>query len=101
MVLGPFLALKAEDIENEVHEMWRTMYKLTKVLSDAAGPKIGAERFKSKIDKFKNHMPLLRTICNPGIRDRHWKQVKRWQFLVISTSKNIVSSLRSCCVFAC
>ena len=77
MVLGPFLALKAEDIENEVHEMWRTMYKLTKVLSDAAGPKIGAERFKSKIDKFKNHMPLLRTICNPGIRDRHWKQVKR------------------------
>ena len=73
--LGPFLALKAEDIENEVHEMWRTMYKLIKMLSDATGPRMVAERFKTKIDKFKNYMPLLRTICNPGIRDRHWKQV--------------------------
>ena len=72
---GPFKLLKAEDIDNEVSEMWRTMYKLTKTLSDQPGPRTIADRCKIKIDKFKQHLPLLHTICNPGIRDRHWDQM--------------------------
>ena len=55
--------------------MWRTMYKLTKTLSDQPGPRTIADRCKIKIDKFKQHLPLLHTICNPGIRDRHWDQM--------------------------
>lgn len=30
---------------------------------------------KGKIDKFKQHLPVLHVICNPGIRDRHWEQM--------------------------
>ena len=74
-VTGPFQNLNAEDIEAEVQEMWRTMYKLIKALSDQQGPKNVADRVKGKIDKFKLNMPILQTICNPGIRDRHWDRV--------------------------
>ena len=72
---GPFKNLNAEDIDNEVSEMWRTVYKLTKTLSDQPGPRNVADRVKGKIDKFKQHLPILHTICNPGIRDRHWDQM--------------------------
>ncbi|RUS89800.1 hypothetical protein EGW08_002412, partial [Elysia chlorotica] len=72
---GPFKDLNSEDIENEVMEMWRTTYKLTKTFSDQPGPRHIANNVKTKIDKFKNNMPILQTICNPGIRDRHWDQM--------------------------
>lgn len=69
---GPFKELNSEDIDQEVSDMWRTMYKLTKTFSDQPGPRRIAESVKAKIDKFKAHLPILHTICNPGIRDRHW-----------------------------
>eukprot|EP00794_Sanderia_malayensis_P008808 gene8808-9750_t len=72
---GPFLDIDAEQVEDDVNNMWRTMYKLTKTLSDVQGPRRVAENMKSKIDKFKVHLPLLGCICNPGLRDRHWDQM--------------------------
>ncbi|KAL0984291.1 hypothetical protein UPYG_G00139540 [Umbra pygmaea] len=72
---GPFLHLNAEKISEELVTMWRTMYKLTKYFSNLQGPRRVAESFKIKIDKFKQHMPILSTICNPGIKDRHWDMI--------------------------
>merc|ERR1712098_1026012 len=50
---GPFKDRNSEEIENEVQEMWRTMYKLTKTFSDQPGPRHIATNVKAKIDKFK------------------------------------------------
>lgn len=55
--------------------MYRTVLKLTKTFSDAPGPRRVADSVKSKVDKFKVHIPLLQIICNPGLRERHWEQV--------------------------
>ena len=55
--------------------MYRTVFKLSKTFGDAPAPRRVADSVKSKIDKFKVHLPLLQIICNPGIRDRHWTQV--------------------------
>ena len=27
------------------------------------------------MDEFKEHMPLVQTLFNPGLRDRHWEQI--------------------------
>ncbi|XP_043945444.1 dynein axonemal heavy chain 3 [Protopterus annectens] len=72
---GPFQKLNAEEINEEVGNMWRTTYKLTKSLADLPGPRRVAENLKFKIDKFKQHLPILSTICNPGIKDRHWEKI--------------------------
>ena len=75
MCPGPFQKINSEEIEQELGDMFRTMYKLTKVFNDQPGPRNVSERLRSKIDKFRQHQPLLNVICNPGIRDRHWEQV--------------------------
>ncbi|KAJ0065368.1 hypothetical protein NL108_007569, partial [Boleophthalmus pectinirostris] len=72
---GPFKHLDAEKISNELDVMWRTMHKLTKALSDRPGPYRVARLFKNKIEQFKQHLPFLTTICNPGLKDRHWEQI--------------------------
>ncbi|XP_062999548.1 dynein axonemal heavy chain 3 [Elgaria multicarinata webbii] len=72
---GPLLHMNAEEITEEVSNMWRTMYKLTKTLVDQPGPKRLAENVKFKIDKFKQHLPVLSIACNRGMKDRHWEQI--------------------------
>lgn len=62
-------------MEEEIGGMYRTVLKLTKTFGDAPGPRRVADSVKTKIDKFKVHIPLLQIICNPGLRDRHWEQV--------------------------
>ncbi|XP_040928837.1 dynein axonemal heavy chain 3 isoform X2 [Betta splendens] len=72
---GPFRQLNAEKISEEVDIMWRTMHKLTKTLVNVPGPCRVAKSFKNKIDQFKLNLTLLTTICNPGIKDRHWEKI--------------------------
>ncbi|CAG0883772.1 unnamed protein product [Cyprideis torosa] len=72
---GPFMGLDADEIHEDVEQMWRTLYKLSKTFSDQPGPRRVADHVRTKIDKFKQHLPVLHTICNPGLRERHWKQM--------------------------
>lgn len=51
------------------------MHKLQKSFADAISPRKVADFTKHKIDRFKNHLPVLQIICNPGLKARHWKQV--------------------------
>ncbi|KAK0140700.1 Dynein heavy chain 3, axonemal [Merluccius polli] len=72
---GPFKDLDAEKVSEELGLMWRTVYKLTKQFSSLPGPRRVAETFRRKMDQFKHHLPVLTTICNPGIKERHWEQI--------------------------
>lgn len=74
---GPFLELDAEQVEEDVGNMWRTMHKLSKSFGDQPNPKRSTELFKMKLDKFKENLPILSTFCNPGIRDRHWEKMSK------------------------
>ncbi|XP_077305116.1 dynein axonemal heavy chain 3 [Lithobates pipiens] len=72
---GAFQDLNAEDISEEVGNMWRTMYKLAKTFTDMPGPRRVAENVKLKIDKFKVHLPIISVICNRGMKSRHWEEI--------------------------
>ena len=63
---GPFQVMNAEDVDNEVNDMWRLMYKLNKTFGDVVGPRTLADKIRRKIEQFKVHLPLLHVICNPG-----------------------------------
>lgn len=63
--------------------MWKTVYKLKKQFtSGLPGPYRMAESFRLKMDDFKHHLPILSTICNPGIKERHWEEVRTGQFTI-------------------
>uniref|UniRef100_A0A8B9YXV7 Dynein axonemal heavy chain 3 n=1 Tax=Bos mutus grunniens TaxID=30521 RepID=A0A8B9YXV7_BOSMU len=70
-----FNEMSFSEIAEEIGNMWRTIYKLTKTLADMPAPRRLAENVKIKIDKFKQHIPILTISCNPGMKDRHWQQV--------------------------
>jgi len=73
--LGPFHDLNAIEIKEIVDNMWKTLYKLARTLQDYPGSKRVAEIVRGKVDNFKKYLPVLETICNPGIHDRHWAEV--------------------------
>ncbi|KAJ3227682.1 Dynein heavy chain 7, axonemal [Clydaea vesicula] len=72
---GPFLKLDPEVVETEVTNMWRNIYKLVLQFENEACPLEVAEITKDQIERFKVHLPLISTICNPGLRERHWKEI--------------------------
>ncbi|XP_063790494.1 dynein axonemal heavy chain 3 isoform X2 [Pseudophryne corroboree] len=67
--------INAEDVTEEVGNMWRTMYKLAKSFADLPGPRRVSENVKFKIEKFKVHLPIVSVICNRGMKSRHWEQI--------------------------
>lgn len=72
---GPFKDLNADEIREEAESMWRTLYKLSKTFHDAPGAKRIAEMVRAKVEKFRQFIPVLQTICNPGLQTRHWEMV--------------------------
>lgn len=69
---GQFTDLVAEEVEESVSTMWRTVFKLIKIFNDQHIPKKVAESVKNKLDKFKTYLPLITILRNPGLRQRHW-----------------------------
>ena len=63
----------------QVQTLWRTAYKLTKQFAhpEYKGPMRAAVSIKGKLEKFKINMPLISTLCNPGIKDRHWEMMSQ------------------------
>ena len=75
---GPFSHLDPEEVEESVMDSFRNIYKLTKTFSGAAGgaelpaPLGVAQATLEKLESFKEYLPLIAAVCNPGLRDRHW-----------------------------
>lgn len=85
---GPLAELSAEAIEEELGQHFRNAYKLTKTMSGHKGPLKTSEQLKGKIDEFRKHGPILRVLCNPGMQDRHWRQVSELSGFDITPDKN-------------
>ena len=72
---GSFLKLDPEAVEAEVSTMWRNIYKLVIQFGEEQAPLDLAEITRDQMEKFKIHLPLISVICNPGFRERHWKEI--------------------------
>ncbi|XP_045475837.1 dynein axonemal heavy chain 3 [Harmonia axyridis] len=72
---GPFLGLDAEAVSEYVENSWRVLYKLSKMLSDNPGAKRVAEIVRAKVEKFRQFLPVLTTVCNKGLQKRHWDTI--------------------------
>ncbi|KAL1389180.1 hypothetical protein pipiens_001339 [Culex pipiens pipiens] len=64
-----------EQVEDTVGTLYRTVYTLEKKFSDSYQTQRLAHEVKNRIDQFKTHMPIVQTLGNPGMKERHWEQV--------------------------
>ncbi|XP_018345947.1 PREDICTED: dynein heavy chain 7, axonemal-like [Trachymyrmex septentrionalis] len=63
-----------EDIETETINAYRLIYKSEKTFQEPIVKKL-AETVRTKIEDFKEHMPVILTLGNPSLRSRHWEQI--------------------------
>lgn len=63
-----------EDIDNDVNIAYRTIFKLEKALNEPVVKNLAAI-VREKIEQFKNRMPAIMTLGNPGMKTRHWEEV--------------------------
>ncbi|CAK6963682.1 dynein axonemal heavy chain 7 [Scomber scombrus] len=69
---GPLSGVNPDKVEGDVGNYWRTLYKLEKGFSDVPKALSIATTMKAKVDDFKEHIPMVQVLCNPGLRERHW-----------------------------
>ncbi|TPX68902.1 hypothetical protein SpCBS45565_g02819 [Spizellomyces sp. 'palustris'] len=74
---GPFLKLDPEVVEAEVTNMRRNIFKLSLSFENNPAPSEIAEITKEQIERFQVSLPLISTLCNPGLRERHWKEISQ------------------------
>ncbi|KAM8971996.1 dynein axonemal heavy chain 3-like [Pelodytes ibericus] len=74
---GPLLKVNAEEVQEELQNLWKTSYKLTKAFyhPDLHGPLKVATTIKTRLEKFKINMRLVTALCTPGIKPRHWNSM--------------------------
>ena len=87
---GPLKGLDSADIQKQVSRMYEKSMSLSRTFLDhhPSARRI-AETIKSKIEKFRVHLPVLHTLCNPGLRERHWKLIESANNAMHSGSKKV------------
>ncbi|XP_028254184.1 dynein heavy chain 7, axonemal isoform X2 [Parambassis ranga] len=69
---GPLSNVNPDKVEADVGNYGRTLYKLEKGFSDMPLVMNIVTTIKAKVDDFKEHIPMVQVLCNPGLRERHW-----------------------------
>ena len=69
---GAFEILDGDKIKEQVDEMWRDTFKTAKQYSASTNMYKICDKIKKQITTFKEHLPVVQILCNPGLRERHW-----------------------------
>ncbi|KAI5107507.1 dynein heavy chain 7, axonemal isoform X1 [Silurus meridionalis] len=70
---GPLTSINPDKVEANISNYWRSLYKLEKGFQDSPKALHIAVQVKAQVEDFKQHIPLVQVLCNPGLRDRHWE----------------------------
>lgn len=72
---GPRSKVQPDQVEQDVGNYERQLFKLERQFNNSPQPRKMANRLRVQVGEFKDKMPLIQTLFNPGLRDRHWEQI--------------------------
>jgi dynein heavy chain, axonemal len=72
---GPMHKVDPETVEKDVNEYWKQLYKLERTFQNQPAARKMAVKVRTKVQDFKEYLPLVKTLFNPGMRDRHWDMI--------------------------
>ncbi len=64
-----------DQVDQDVNNYWRQLYKLERQFQNQPVARKMAAKLRAKVDEFKEFLPLVTTLFNPGMRDRHWDMI--------------------------
>lgn len=73
---NPLVNVDGEAIERSVNEMYKTMQKSIRIFADIPAVQSVATEIRDQIERFKPLIPLIQSVRNPGMRQRHWDNLK-------------------------
>ncbi|XP_059098400.1 dynein axonemal heavy chain 7-like [Tigriopus californicus] len=82
-----------KDIESEVNSSWELVSKLENEFSDIPAARELVINVREKIEEFRGKMPVIRTLGNPGFRDRHWENVSNTVGFPVKGGSNLFQIL--------
>ena len=69
---GNFLDINAEEVEKQHLNGTKNIFKSLKAFKNSPGCYEVAKTIKDEMEEFKPNIPLIQSLRNPGMRDRHW-----------------------------
>lgn len=64
---GPVFRLDAETVETESNTMWKTVYKIEKIMEETAPDVVEAvSQLRQQMEGFRRQVPLIVGLCNTG-----------------------------------
>ncbi|XP_033607299.1 dynein heavy chain 7, axonemal isoform X2 [Cryptotermes secundus] len=64
-----------DEIDIDVGVFCQTIYKLEKVFAEQPAVKDLTSTVRENIEEFREHLPIIQTLGNPGMKERHWEKV--------------------------
>lgn len=82
-----------KDIDAEVNSSWKLVSHLENEFCDIPAARELVINVREKIEEFKSKMPVIRTLGNPGFRERHWESVSNTVGFPVKGDSNLVQIL--------
>ncbi|XP_009304459.3 dynein axonemal heavy chain 1 [Danio rerio] len=89
----PLAAINPEQLERNVTDAYKTMHQCVKQFKDLPACQEVASEIRTKIEAFRPFIPLIRSLRNPGMRNRHWELLSERININMRSRANLTFSL--------